>query len=99
MIAAVAKLYAGRDEEAVARLNRSIELNPNEPLRHFFLAAALAHLGRLEAAREAARAGLDLNPGFSIRRARAASSSDHPVHVAGRERFYEGLRLAGVPEG
>ena len=95
MIAAIAKLYAGRDEEAVARLNRSIELNPNEPLRHFSLAAALAHLGRLEAA----RAGLDLNPGFSIRRACAASSSDHPVHVAGRERFYEGLRLAGVPEG
>ena len=94
MIAAIAKLYAGRDEEAVARLNRSIELNPNEPLRHFFLAAALAHLGRLEAARRT-----DLNPGFSIRRACAASSSDHPVHVAGRERFYEGLRLAGVPEG
>jgi len=25
--------------------------------------------------------------------------SDHPVFLAGRERIYEGMRLAGVPEG
>ena len=62
MIAACAKLLAGHDKEAVARLSRSIELDPNEPMRHFYLAAALAHLGRMEEAREAARVGLELNP-------------------------------------
>ena len=44
MIAGTAKLWAGHDEEAVARLSRSIELDPNEPMRHFYLAAASAFL-------------------------------------------------------
>jgi tetratricopeptide (TPR) repeat protein len=98
MIAAVAKLLAGHDKEAVAWLSRSIELDPNEPMRHLYLAAALAHLGRMEEAREAARAGLELNPGFTIAWDRAASPSDHPVYLASRERMYEGMRMAGVPE-
>jgi tetratricopeptide (TPR) repeat protein len=98
MIAAGAKLLAGHDEEAVARLNRSIELDQNEPMRHFYLAAALAHLGRMEEAREAARVGLELNPGFTIARDRAARPSDHPVFLASLERLHEGMRLAGVPE-
>src|SRR5262249_36090796 len=51
-----AKFNSGHDKEAVAWLNRSIELNPNAPVVHFCLAAALAHLGHLEDAREAARA-------------------------------------------
>ena len=68
-------------------------------MRHFYLAAALAHLGRIEEAREAARVGLELNPGFTIARDRAATHSDHPVYLAGRERVHEGMRLAGVSEG
>jgi tetratricopeptide (TPR) repeat protein len=52
-----AKLAAGRDEEAVVWLNRSIGLDPNWPTPHFWLAAALAHLGRVKEAREAARTG------------------------------------------
>ena len=88
----------GRDEEAVAWLNRSIELNPNSPVAHFCLAAALARLGRLEEAREAARAGLELNPGFTIARFRSSTFSDNPVYLAGRERVYEGMRKAGMPE-
>ena len=47
----------------------------------------------------AAQAGLTLNPGFTVRRFRAARFSDNPNFLAGRERMYEGLRMAGVPEG
>ena len=96
-IAGVAKFYAGRDEEAVAWLNRSLELNPNYATAHFWLAAALARLGRLEDAREAARAGLELNPSFTIARMRSMAFSDNPVYLAGRERAYEGMRKAGLP--
>ena len=99
MIAASAKLLAGHDEEAVAGLSRSIKLDPNEPMRHIYLAAALAHLGRMVEAREAARVGLELNPGFTIAWDRAARPSDRPVFLESRERVYEGMRLAGVPEG
>jgi TolB-like protein/Tfp pilus assembly protein PilF len=99
MIAGTAKLWAGHDEEALTRLSRSIELDPNEPMRHFYFAAASALLGRMEEAREAARAGLELNPSFTIRWDRAARVSDHPVFLASRERVHEGMRLAGIPEG
>ena len=95
----IARLHSGRDEEAVAWLNRSIDLNPNLTLPHFFLAAALAHLGRIEEAREAGRAGLELDPSFSSARVRRSMAfSDNPVFLAGRERLYDGLRRAGLPE-
>ena len=95
----LAKLGLGRDEEAVAWLNRSIGLSSNSPMPYFMLAAALGRLGRLEDAREAGRAGLELNPSFTIARVRSLVFSDNPVFLASRERIYEGLRLAGVPEG
>ena len=99
-VVGVAKLHSGRDEEAVAWLSHPIELNPNDPLPHFCFAVALAHLGRIEDSREAARAGLELDPSFSSARFRRSMTfSDNPVFLAGRERMYEGLRLAGVPGG
>ena len=96
--AGIAKYCLGLDEEAVGWLNRSIELNRTTPVPPFFLAAALARLGRLKEAREMARAGLELNPGFTIARFRSETFSDNPVYLANRERLYEGMRLAGVPE-
>jgi TolB-like protein/class 3 adenylate cyclase len=99
MFAGFAKLQLGADEEAVARFRRSVEINRNHPRAHIYLAAALAHLGRLDEARSAAQAGLALDPTFTISRFRANVPSDNPTYLAGRERFYEGMRLAGVPEG
>ncbi|MFT4121167.1 adenylate/guanylate cyclase domain-containing protein [Bradyrhizobium sp.] len=95
----VAKLWNGADAEAAAWLRRSIEANRNYPNSHFYLVAALAHLGELGAANAAARAGLELNPSFTISRFRASAACNHPAYLAGRERTYEGLRMAGVPEG
>jgi tetratricopeptide (TPR) repeat protein len=97
MFAGAAKLWHGDDAEAVAWLRRSIEGNRNFPLAHFHLAAALALLGPLDEARAAAKAGLTLDPGFTIRRYRANALSDNPNYLAGRERSYEGMRMAGVP--
>jgi TolB-like protein/Tfp pilus assembly protein PilF len=94
-----AKLQLTADAEAVSWFRRSIEANRNYPLAHFILAAALALLGSLDEARAAARAGLALDPSFTIRRFRHGASTDNPTYLAGRERFYEGMRLAGVPEG
>jgi tetratricopeptide (TPR) repeat protein len=93
-----AKLASGYDEEAVAWLKQSIEVNPNWPTSHLWLAAALARLGRFEEARESARAGLELNPSFTIARLRSSAFSDNATYLAGRERVYEGMRKAGLPE-
>ncbi len=96
--AGIAKLYLGRDEEAAGWLLRSIDANRNLPNSHFFLAAAQAHLGRMSEARAAAKAGLALNPIFTIRRFRVSAFSDNPTYLAQRERFYDGMRKAGVPQ-
>ncbi len=93
------KIQLGADAEAVGWLRRSIEANRNHPIAHFQVAGTLALLGSLDEARTAAQAGLALNPNFTIRRFRDTKSSDNPAYLAGRERFCEGLRLAGVPEG
>jgi tetratricopeptide (TPR) repeat protein len=94
-----AKLWQGADAEAIVWLRRSLEVNRNYPSAHLFLAAGLAHVGELGEARAIAKAGLALNPSFTIRRYRMNTPSNNPVYLAGRERAYEGLRIAGVPEG
>jgi tetratricopeptide (TPR) repeat protein len=99
MFLGLAKLQLTEDAEAVSWFRRSIEANRNYPLAHFYLAAALTLLGSLDEARAAARAGLALDPSFTIRRFRDGASSDNPTYLAARERIYQGLRMAGVPEG
>jgi TolB-like protein len=94
-----AKLWLGADEEAVAWLRRSIEANRNFPLTHFMLTAALAHLGHLDEARGAAKAGLALDPTTTIQRLRTLYLGGHPVFMSQHERMLEGIRVAGVPEG
>jgi TolB-like protein/class 3 adenylate cyclase/tetratricopeptide (TPR) repeat protein len=94
----VAKSVLGADAEAVAWLRQCLEANRNYPIAHFQLAASLALLGSLEEARSAARAGLAIDPTFTIRRMRGIVMSDHPTFRAGSERIRRGMRMAGVPE-
>jgi TolB-like protein/class 3 adenylate cyclase/TPR repeat protein len=98
--AGLAKLHLGKYEEAVAWFRRAIEANRNYPAANFNLAAALAQLGRMDEAHSAVRAGLALNPTFTVSRARAAltARSDDPTYLAQLEPIFEGLRKAGVPE-
>ena len=98
LFAGGAKLTLGADEEAVSRLRRSIEINRTFPLAHFFLAAALANLGKLDEARAETSVGLTLDSTFSIQRFRS-HESDNPIFLAGKERIIEGMRKAGVPNG
>ena len=96
----LAKLHLGSYEQAVAWFRRTIEANRNNPPTYFWLAAALAELGRLDEAQSALKAGLALNPAFTISRDRAAwtAMSDDPTYLAQIEFIFESLRKAGVPE-
>jgi hypothetical protein len=78
---------------------RAQELNPNYPTGRFNMAAPLTELGRLDEARAEVQAGLDLNPGFTLRRDRDGAQSDNPVFLKGRERIIENMRKAELPEG
>jgi tetratricopeptide (TPR) repeat protein len=99
-IAGSAKLHLGSWEQAVAWFRRAIEANRNNPPAHLNLAAALAQLDRLDEARSAVRAGLALNPAYTISRRRASwtAQSDDPTYLAQFESIFEGMRKAGVPE-
>ena len=98
--AGIAKARLGSWEQAVAWCRRAIEANRNHPLTYFTLALALAQLGRPDEARSAVKAGLALNPTFTVSRARATytPASDDPTYLAQTEAVLEGFRKAGVPE-
>ncbi|MBV9909308.1 MAG: adenylate cyclase, partial [Hyphomicrobiales bacterium] len=95
----LAKLHLGADEEAAALFRRSVDASRNYPLNHFYMAAALAHLGRLDEARAEVKAGLAVAPHYSMTRFQSMAESDNPVYLKQRERIAEGMRKAGVPEG
>ena len=99
-IAGQAKLHIGSWEQAVAWCRRAIEANRNYPAVYFHLAAGLAHLGRLDEAHSAVKAGLALDPAFSISRARAARTarSGDPTYLAQLGPIFDGMCKAGVPE-
>jgi hypothetical protein len=80
-------------------LRRAIEINRNFQPAHFYLAAALAGLGRLDKARLAAKEGVAMDRTFTIRRHWGDAPSDNPVFLAAWQRIYEMMRRAGLPEG
>jgi TolB-like protein len=96
----LANLHLSRWEQAITWYQRSIEANRNFPYIYFVLGAALAQFGRLDEARSATKAGLDLIPTFSVTRFRAtwAAMSDDPTYLSQLEPILEGMRKAGTPE-
>jgi TolB-like protein/class 3 adenylate cyclase len=96
----VAKNYLGLYDQAVPWFRRAIEANRNYAHPHFMLGAAFALLDHLVEARSAVRAGLALNPSFTVSRARAAFTPmrDDAKRLAQLENLLEALRKAGLPE-
>jgi TolB-like protein/tetratricopeptide (TPR) repeat protein len=92
------KALLGRHEEALTWFDRSIESNRRAWMPHFLSAACLAHLSRIEEAKNSVKKGLLLQPTFSVGRFRALAFSDNEVYLGQREHIYEGFRLAGVPD-
>jgi TolB-like protein len=98
--AGLATLRLGSYEQAVASFRRATEVNRKYPTIYFNFAAALTQLGRLDEAHSAVKAGLALNPGFSLSRAGVfwAAMSDDPTYLAQVGPILEAMRKAGVPE-
>ena len=95
----LADAYLGRVVRGIESLRKTVEINPNWGHSHFMLAGALALAGLLEEAAEVCAVARRLAPHFTIAKFHAEAPSDNPVFLAQRRNFYEGLRLAGVPEG
>jgi TolB-like protein len=97
-IIGVAKQVLGADAEAIVWLRRCVEANWSYPVGHFSLAAALVAIGSLEEAQAAARAGLALDPAFTIRRLGSMRVSDDPTFRAAVKRIFHDMRMAGLPK-
>jgi tetratricopeptide (TPR) repeat protein len=97
----IADLFLGRLKSASDRLRKSVEINPNVAMPHFFLAAASALSGRSAEAREARKAGLQLDPNFTVARFRNERRSENPTFLAQRQRIYpkRTLKDANVTDG
>jgi TolB-like protein/DNA-binding winged helix-turn-helix (wHTH) protein/cytochrome c-type biogenesis protein CcmH/NrfG len=96
----LARIVLREDERAVACLRRAVANNPEFPTPVANLAAMLALTGQEAEARETLKEYLSLRGARTrtIAAWRAMAYSDNPIYLASRERIYEGLRKAGMPE-
>jgi adenylate cyclase len=94
-VAAWSHLHAERYAEAIACAKQAIEFNPAFPDSHGVLAAAAAHLGQTADARAGLAGFMELLPGLTLKDPRLTRPFRRPTD---RERFYAGLRKAGLPE-
>lgn len=94
----VAHLHLGDDSAAVAALQHAVRMMPQDPTMHLFLAAAFGAGGRIDEARTEMAQFQRLRPGFTLSRWRATEVSKWPAYLEQRQRLYEGLRRAGMPE-
>jgi TolB-like protein/cytochrome c-type biogenesis protein CcmH/NrfG len=94
-----AEFLRANDAQAIDMLRKALALNPGYSPAHQFLTAAYAMQNRPAEAREALAAYLRTNPtANTMALLRAHAQSVHPVYLAQRERLYEGMRRAGLPE-
>jgi TolB-like protein len=95
MAHARAEFGAGNYEQAAMWAKKTTEASPEFPGGWRYLMSSLAHLGRLEEARAAKDQLLHVSPRDSINAMRAISRAAEPERM---ERFFDGLRKAGLPE-
>jgi tetratricopeptide (TPR) repeat protein len=94
-----ARFFLEEDGEAISWLQRSVRNWPNVWYNRLYLVSAHAHSKNRSATSRVLRAFNRKFGEYSLARVlenEGATPDDHPFVIAGRERFHEGLRLAGM---
>lgn len=94
--AAISSVQLGLDAQAVSLADQGLALSDSYSTLYCSKAAALAWLGDLEAAQATMARYLVMEPGRTLKKWRATNGYGGG---AGAERYFEGLRRAGLPEG
>jgi TolB-like protein/DNA-binding winged helix-turn-helix (wHTH) protein len=96
----IAELHRGRLQEAVFFLGRALEVDTSTAtgIQRAYLASALMLVGRTTEGRAALAEFRKAKPSATIASLRAAARSTNAAFMAQQERFFEGLRMAGLPE-
>jgi TolB-like protein/DNA-binding winged helix-turn-helix (wHTH) protein/Flp pilus assembly protein TadD len=97
---AMAEVHLGHFTEAASLLARAVLAETSTPtvLQRAYFISALALAGRVTEARATLSKFRKSNPSASIASLRKMAYSKEPGFIAQRERLYEGLRIAGLPE-
>jgi TolB-like protein/DNA-binding winged helix-turn-helix (wHTH) protein len=96
--AGMALFHMGQDDAAYAEMQKMVAVNPRIGFAYQWMAAIDALHGRDEQAREHLAEYRKLIAIQTIQGLKATERSRNPVFLAQRERFYDGLRKAGLPE-
>jgi len=92
----MAHVIKGDYEEAASIGRRVVMANPEFVNGYKPLIAALGHLGWIEEAAPYVKKLLDIEPNFTVQ----LFATAYPLKKEfDRQRYMDGLRLAGVPEG
>jgi tetratricopeptide (TPR) repeat protein len=89
-------MFKGNYEEAVRVGRRAVKANPEFSNAYKPLIAAMGQLGLVEEAKPYVEKLMELEPEFTVK----GFAKVYPIKKeADRERYMDGLRKAGVPEG
>jgi TolB-like protein/class 3 adenylate cyclase/Flp pilus assembly protein TadD len=95
----LAHMMLGDDRKALMESKRAAAANPKSAGAFTLQAAALALLGREIEARAALAVRQQIGPpGLTLTAIKEGTLSDYPEYSQLMERYYEGLRQAGLPE-
>ncbi len=93
-----ARIAIGDDTLAIEAARQGIADNRDHPHNYAVLAAALAHLGRMDEAKAALREFQRVQPGMTVARYRQFTTSNEPAAMKTAARLITGLAKAGLPE-
>lgn len=91
-------MHLGLDAAAREHHLLAVLAEPTRPNPYFSMASHAALRGRIDEARMHLAQALQMRPGATIARSAAGDRSNHPMYLAARNRYRDGLRLAGLPE-
>ena len=94
----MAEFHLHHDDAAYEHMRQATISSPQNGFAWQWLAAIDALHGRIEQARMNLAEYQKRSPGHTVGTLKASEPSRHPAFWQGRNRFYEGLRLAGLPE-
>lgn len=97
-VIATCLIHLGRDADAMAAAQKAIEARSDFPNGHADMAAAAGNAGDLERAHVALAEFRRLIPNFTLHSFREEKLSTRPAYVRQHERYYEGLRKAGLEQ-
>jgi TolB-like protein/Tfp pilus assembly protein PilF len=97
---AVGRFMQHREDDATASLRRALTYSPEFSNALAWLAAVLALTGHEIEARDTLKRYFQVRgtKTRTIAQIKSLAYSDNPTYLAFRERYYEGLRKAGMPE-